>query len=983
MNMKKQFTLLALILGLTTSVFAQFGGGGGGGRPGGGGGDFQRGGDRQKATIPGTLDDAPKGSGRIKGILVDSLTKNPVEFAALALIDEKTNAPIDGTTTDEKGVFNMTKVASGNFKILISFIGYKTKTIKGIKIDKKTELDLGSVVLSPDIVQLNEVQVVGMAQMIEEKVDRLVYNAEKDITSKGGDASDVMRKVPMLTVDLDGNVSLRGNSNVRVLINNKPSTMVATSVADALKQIPADMIKSVEVITSPSAKYDAEGSGGIINIITKKSTIQGGTLNLDTGVGNRGSNLGLRGNYRTGKLGFNLGGFGRFNYHQPGRIDNIQTGDNFSVTQITKSQNKGAFGSYNFGMDYEIDKNTSLSAGIRYGLRNNITPQNITTNNIQRGITNSSYRDVDVKDLSGTWDVNVDYNKTLSKPQQELSILGQFSRNNRTNDYDADLYSFNNNVVGEVIGQTGNNNKSSNQESTIQIDYATPIKTNQLVEVGGKGIFRQVISNYNYFTNNVQDSVSSLNYDQNVAAGYASYTLTTNSKFTIKGGARYEYTTIDARQAEGGDLRLPSYSNLVPSLNLSKTFGKGQTIKLGYNRRLQRPGIQFLNPNTNASNPLNVTRGNPNLKPELTDQIELGTSFFKNTLYFNVSTFARFTNGSIENIRTTSDNGVITTTYGNIGSKQNYGANIFGNITLLKIWSVSGGVDAYYVNLKNNSPDAALQSHNNGVVVSGRFRTGVTLKNGWGVQGGGFARGKEVQLQGSAGGFRMYDLGIKKDFKNKRGSVGLAMENFLTDALKMKTDLSSATFDQMTTMYRYNRGFRVNFSYRLGKMTFVETKSRRRKSVNNDDQKSDGGGGNDAGIQTPQATPAVTIPAGGAAGRPQGAFGNRPQGQAGAAPKTATDSTSGKSSGFSTPVTADSTSRRQPGMNIPATVDSTQRKMDSTIVQPMNVTPVVPTDSTSEKKPEIVLPAGTTDSTQKKPVIMMPVTPADSTKKPQ
>jgi len=982
--MKKQFTLLALILGLTTSVFAQFGGGGGGGgRPGGGGGDFQRGGDRQKATIPGTLDDAPKGNGKIKGILVDSLTKNPVEFAALALIDDKTNTPIDGTTTDEKGVFNMTKVASGNFKILISFIGYKTKTIKGIKIDKKTELDLGSVVLSPDIVQLNEVQVVGMAQMIEEKVDRLVYNAEKDITSKGGDASDVMRKVPMLTVDLDGNVSLRGNSNVRVLINNKPSTMVATSVADALKQIPADMIKSVEVITSPSAKYDAEGSGGIINIITKKSTIQGGTLNLDTGVGNRGSNLGLRGNYRTGKLGFNLGGFGRFNYHQPGRIDNIQTGDNFSVTQITKSQNKGAFGSYNFGMDYEIDKNTSLSAGIRYGLRNNITPQNITTNNTQRGVTNSSYRDVDVKDLSGTWDVNVDYNKTLSKPQQELSILGQFSRNNRTNDYDADLYSFNNNVIGEVIGQTGNNNKSSNQESTIQIDYATPIKSNQLVEVGGKGIFRQVISNYNYFTNNVQDSVSSLNYDQNVAAGYASYTLTTKSKFTVKGGARYEYTTIDARQAEGGDLRLPSYSNLVPSLNLSKTFGKGQTIKLGYNRRLQRPGIQFLNPNTNASNPLNITRGNPNLKPELTDQIELGTSFFKNTLYFNVSTFARFTNGSIENIRTTSDNGVITTTYGNIGSKQNYGANVFGNITLLKIWSVSGGIDAYYVNLKNNSPDAALQSQNNGVVVSGRFRTGVTLKNGWGVQGGGFARGKEVQLQGSAGGFRMYDLGIKKDFKNKRGSVGLAMENFLTDALKMKTNLSSATFDQMTTMYRYNRGFRVNFSYRLGKMTFVETKSRRRKSVNNDDQKSDGGGGNDAGIQTPQATPAVTIPAGAAAGRPQGAFGNRPQGQAGAAQKTATDSTSGKS-GFSTPVTVDSTSRRQPGMNIPATVDSTQRKMDTTIVQPMNVVPVVPTDSTSEKKSEIILPAGTTDSTQKKPaVIVMPVTPADSTKKPE
>ncbi|MCF0057421.1 TonB-dependent receptor [Dyadobacter sp. CY356] len=986
MNMKKRFTLLALILGLTTSAFAQFGGGGGGGggRPGGGGGDFQRGGERQKAIIPGTVDDAPKGSGKIRGILVDSLTKNPVEFAALAVIDDKTNVPVDGTTTDEKGVFSMTKVASGNFKILISFIGYKTKTIKGIKIDKKTDLDLGSIVLSPDIVQLNEVQVVGMAQMIEEKVDRLVYNAEKDITSKGGDASDVMRKVPMLTVDLDGNVSLRGNSNVRVLINNKPSTMVATSVADALKQIPADMIKSVEVITSPSAKYDAEGSGGIINIITKKSTIQGGTLNLDTGVGNRGSNLGLRGNYRTGKLGFSLGGFGRFNYHQPGRTDNLQTGDNFSVQQITKSKNNGAFGSYNFGMDYEIDKNTTLSAGIRYGLRNALTPQTILTNNTQSGVTKSSFRDVDVKDLSGTWDVNVDYIKTLSKPQQELSILGQFSRNNRTNDYDADLYSYNNNIIGEVVGQTGNNNKSSNQESTIQIDYATPVKDNQLFEVGGKGIFRQVISNYSYFTNNVQDSVSSLNYDQNVAAGYASYTLTTKSKFTVKGGARYEYTTIDAKQAEGGNLNLPSYGNLVPSLNIAKTFGKGQTIKLGYNRRLQRPGIQFLNPNTNASNPQNITRGNPNLKPELTDQIELGTSFFKNSLYFNVSTFARFTNGSIENIRTTDDNGVITTTYGNIGEKQNYGGNIFGNITLFKIWSVGGGLDAYYVNLKNNSPLAALQSHNSGVVVSGRFRTGVTLKGGWGIQGGGFARGKEVQLQGSAGGFRMYDLGIKKDFKNKRGSIGLAMENFLSDALKMKTDLSSATFDQVSTMYRYNRGFRLNFSYRFGKMTFVETKPRKRKSVSNDDQKSDGGG-NDAGggVQTQQATPAAT-PAitPGAAGRPQGGF-NRPQGQAGMAPKTAADSASNRM-GVKPAGLPDSTATRPAGTDLlprpvgsMSTPDST--KSDSTIAKPVISTPA---DSTSQKAPAVIIPAGTPDSTQKKPAVVVPATPADSTKKP-
>ncbi|WP_149242044.1 TonB-dependent receptor domain-containing protein [Dyadobacter sp. 32] len=937
MNMFTKITSILFFIALGTPVFAQFGGGGGGGRSGGGFGDNNA--RQRQAVIPGTAEDTPKGTGKIKGVLVDSLTKKPVEFASLALVDIKTNNPIDGTTTDEKGAFSLTKVASGTFHIMISFIGYKTKTIKDIKIDRKTELDLGSIILSPDVVQLNEVEVVGMAQMIEEKVDRLVYNAEKDITSKGGDASDIMRKVPMLTVDLDGNVSLRGSSNVRVLINNKPSTIIATSVADALKQIPADMIKSVEVITSPSAKYDAEGSAGIINIITKKSTIQGGTLNLDTGVGNRGSNLGLRGNFRSGKMGVSLGGFGRFMYNMPGKSDNLQVGkiDKFSIRQVSESQNRMSFGSYNLGWDYEIDSKTSLSAGVRYGMRNMRNTQELSTFDTQsNGTVKNSFRDVNSKDLSGTWDVNVDYMKTLAKPGQELTVSGQFSRNNRTNDYDADVFNLTTAQIKEQLGSETNDNRSHNQESTIQVDYQTPIKDNQMFEVGGKGIFRQVESDIRYGGLIASRPNSNLSYDQNVAAGYLSYTYTTKTKFTLKVGSRYEYTNIDAVQGEQKtNLNLPAYGNLVPSLNLSQTFGKGQTIKLGYNRRLQRPGIQFLNPNVNSSNPTNISFGNPELDPELTDQVELGTSFFKNSLYVNVSTFARFTNNSIESIRTTSSDGIISTTYGNIGQKENYGVNVFGNMTFFKRWQVGGGFDAYYANLVNRNTN----SSNDGIVVSGRFRTGLTLKGGWGIQAGGFVRGKEVQLQGTQAGFRMYDLGVKKDFKNKRGSIGLGMENFFAERINMATTLETPTFTQINNNYRYNRGFRVNFSYRLGKMTFVEQKTRRKKSINNDDQKSDGGGSDMGGGA--QAAPVVTTPAAGA--RPSGApatGGARQGGPAGMQMKS------------------DSASRVNPGMRS----DSTGRPM-------MRVKP----DSAGKTQ----LP-GAPDSTGK-PVL--PVTP-DSTAKP-
>ncbi|ODS81977.1 MAG: TonB-dependent receptor [Cytophagaceae bacterium SCN 52-12] len=853
--MKSTKSSISLLIGLFVLGIQSIAQPPGGGRPGGGGGDWggrqQRSsqGQQQRQGIPGTLESTtPKGNGKITGMVRDSASKSPVEFAAISLVDVKTNNPIDGTTTDEKGKFSLTKVAEGEFKILISFIGYNTKEIPGIKIEKRTEIDLGTIDLGNNIVQLDEVQVVGMAQLVEEKVDRLIFNAEKDITSRGGDAADVMRKVPMLTVDLDGNVSLRGSSNVKVLINNKPSTIIATSVGDALKQIPAELIKSVEVITSPSARYDAEGTAGIINIITKRSKIQGGTLDFNTGVGNRGSNFGLRGNYRSGKLGVSLGGFGRWNYNMPSKSDNLQTNklNDFTTRQSMEGKNKMLFGNVSMGLDYDLDENSYLAAGVRYGGRSFWNNQDMTIMRTSGGVTENSFREVKTKDLSGTWDVNIDYFKTLKKPSEELSLMALFSRNNRTNDYDANVYS---GITSDrtYLGLDWNNNASHNQESTLQADYQTSFGKNQLLEVGGKGIFRQVFSDIEYGGLNNRPA-NALDYDQNVGAGYLSYTFSTKDKWSFKGGARYEYTTINARQDEGGDLNIPSYGNLVPSLNISKTFGKkqGQTIKASYNRRLQRPGIQYLNPNVNSANPQNITQGNPELDPELTDQVELGTSFFKNSLYINVTGFARFTNNSIESIRTINED-VITTTYGNIGTKRNYGVNIYGNITLFKIWQVGGGVDGYYASLNNNSGDVSIRSSNSGYVFSGRFRTGLNFKNGWGFQGGGFMRGKEVQLQGTQMGFRMYDLGLKKDFKNKRGSIGFGMENFLAPRFNMKTVMETATFTQVNNNFMYNRGFRMNFSYKLGKMEFVEQKRKRGKSISNDDQKSGSAGAADSG----------------------------------------------------------------------------------------------------------------------------------------
>jgi outer membrane receptor protein involved in Fe transport len=843
--MKKFITILSLIAFVGTSAMAQFPGGGPGGMGGQRGDGNGRMGNQQPQQKTLNLDgDAPKGNSKITGFVVDEALTSAVEFANIALHNKATNKVVDGTMADEKGKFTLTRIAVGEYKLVISFIGYAEKTIDNIKIEKGKDIDLGVIKLATSAKQLDEVTVTAEKSMIEEKVDRLVYNAEKDITSKGGDAADVLRKVPLLTVDLDGNVSLRGTSNIRVLINNKPSTIIASSIADALKMIPSDLIKSVEVITSPSAKYDAEGSGGIINIITKKSTIQGLTLNLDAGAGIRGSNLGLNGSIRKGKLGVTMGGGGRAFYNKAASSldqSTLVNGNTVLTKQTADAFDNGLFGRYNLGFDYDISKNQSLTAGVNFGTRNFIRTQDYTTNLYLNNVLNStSFRNVDSKDLSNNVDFNLDYIRTF-KPSQEWSISSQYSKSNLKNNFLADLV----NESGTLASRQKNINGNVNQEVTVQTDFQTPIKKNQMLEVGVKGIFRQVNSDFSYlvagatgdFASDVRNPAGLLDYSQNIASGYLSYTYSTKNKYTIKAGARYEYTTITAND-QNKDINIPAYGNLVPSVNISKTFGN-TTLKAAYNKRIQRPGLQQLNPNFNLANPQNITIGNPSLRPEITDNFELSASANIKKVYLNASVFGRSTNNSILRLSAPSDTlvGAIITTFQNIGTQQVFGSNIFGNFNITPKWSVNGGIDIYYNYLEGQVQGAdgkSFLTSNTGVVVGGRLQTQIQLKGGWGIQAFSFYRGKQVQLQGTQGSFYMYSLGFRKDFKNKKGSLGLATENFF-GGMVMKSTLNSAQFSQVSTNNIYNQNLKVTFSYKIGNMRLVEQK--KTKSVKNDDVK--------------------------------------------------------------------------------------------------------------------------------------------------
>jgi outer membrane receptor protein involved in Fe transport len=800
------------------------------------------------------------GKGKISGTVVDSASAEPVEFATVALTNTATGKIVDGGVCDEKGSFKLAKIPAGSYSVTISFMGYTNKVFKELSITEGSEsIELGKIKLNAVGQVMQEVTVEGAKAVFEEKVDRIVYNAENDETNKGGDATDVLRKAPLLSVDMDGNVSLRGNQNVKVLVNNKPSAIMATNLADALRQIPADQIKSVEVITSPSAKYDAEGSAGIINIVLKKNNLEGFSLGVDGSAGFRGSSLGLNGSYKKGKMGFSLGGHGRSSYNVPGKFENTQlttseTGVINKNIQQADTRNGMLHGSYSLGWDYDINKNNSISSSVKYGLRNRSSYQdNLSTNSFRNDtLTGISTRNVQTADLSNSLDASLNFTHLFAKPQRELSLLALYSRNNRANDFTNSTMDSQYNWV--TYSRVRNENKSYNQEVTAQVDFQNPIGKSQLTEVGVKNISRLVSSEYQYFAakgadgqyvptnNSSQNNVFS--YNQNVSAAYLSHTLSFLESYSVKVGLRYEYTTIDADfRSQTSKVYIPPYHILVPSINFSKKLSKATTLKASFTRRVQRPSIQLLNPNIQASNPLNISIGNPSLAPEYTNNYELSLNQFTPIGSFTLAAFMRNTTDAIQSVRDVSGDTVRTTNQ-NIGNEDVYGFNLFTNMRISNKFTLNGGVDLSYSILRNNVPNPLYNAHNEGWSAGYRLSGSYELGRDWGLQLFGFYKSRSVQLQGFQGGFGIYSLSLKKEFLQKKASLGFGFENLFTPAFYIRNSIESPVINQsnVTTLYNFNA--KVNFSYRFGKIGVKEEKRKKRKSVNNDDLKDDNDNGN-------------------------------------------------------------------------------------------------------------------------------------------
>lgn len=760
-------------------------------------------------------------TGRITAIILDSVSRKPIDYATISLIKVKDNKSVNGAVTDEKGKVSLQNITPESYKLSIGFMGYKTKVVQVKTTPERPDLNAGTIYLVPTASNLQEVEITGQKALIENKVDKLVYNAEQDITNAGGDATDVMRKVPMLSVDVNGNLQMRGSA-VRVLINGKPSGTMANSVADALKMIPAEQIKSVEVITSPSAKYDAEGSGGIVNIITKKKSAEGISGSVNTSAGTRSNNGAFNLNAKSGRLSLTTNLGLNHAYPQKSRVisDNSSVNNGVTNTVLQDGYSNWSRLGYNgsAGLDYDFNNYNNFSTNVKFNRFSNGGPG--SSNVLINGDPSQNIRDMDMTFNNVDW--SVDYRKTSKKEGEEFSVSAQLSAGRNSSDFSNRLIKAGVPDVLIVGDNTGKNN-----EYTVQTDYVYPFSKTTTFETGVKGIFRNITSNYD-------EALQDFDYDQNVASAYGVLGFKLTKKITAKAGVRGEYTKING--LSGNNLKFDNdYFNLFPSLILSQTLKGASTIKVSYNRRIQRPSLSYLNPFENASDPFNVLRGNPDLSPELSDNVELGYSTFIKGSVINFSAFYRSTKNVIESAISPLDvdpSGTqrFLTTYINVGRSESYGVNLFATYNLKPKWTLMGnlGLNTYDVN--NPASNVNTGTFLNYTAFA---RSSYILPDGWNTEIWGVINSPRRTFQGKTDAMYFYGGAVKKEIFKKKATIGLNVLNPFSRDLVINTVNTTANSVQKTNIHYPLRSFGFNLSYNFGKLKFTQPK----KGVKNDDLK--------------------------------------------------------------------------------------------------------------------------------------------------
>lgn len=760
----------------------------------------------------------------INGMVIDSSTRVPMEFVTVILMTNKGQVT-QTLFTEKDGLFSF-NVTAGNYLITMSYIGYKPYTTALITVNTGKAVNLGSIHLNPQERMLEEVTIKSQKSVIQSQDDKIIYNASADIGNKAGSASDVLRKAPMVTVGADGEVKMRGSSNIKVLLNGLPSNILAKNLKEALKMIPASSIESVEVLTMPSAKYEAEGAAGVINIITKKK-MKGTSGNIDLSAGNleQSANMGL--NIMKGKFNMNFSlnasAEKQRNVSQLNRQSFLERQPIGTLQQRMDAlqRDKGFF--REFSSEYRPDSTQKLGIGASYWYGS--WPINSHLYNLYKSVQGTQeYNQTSRQNGQYGWlDFTLNYQKKFKLPGQELQFVGQVSQSADNSDYVTDQYY----ISGQRYFREESPNKGTSKNPSIQVDYIHPLKksSKHLLESGIRFARSHSSSAYEVFNNKenpegslVKDPQRSdkMTYYQNTLAAYLSLRFELRKDWGFRLGGRYENTRLGGEFTSSSPSFTAAFDNFVPSFLITKKINDQNDLKLNYTARIRRPWIWDLNPYINASDPRNLTFGNPRLRPELTRMLEAAHTYNASTglslhssIYFNSNTNA------IESLTTVDSLGISRTTSQNIAANKRIGTNINASIRITNSWMLNTGAEFFHVWFKST----ALNVQNNASFYSISMNTSYLLPKNFTIQVSGDYSNGYITLQGRSSANYSYRFSTRKELFNKKASLSLTINNPFQKTFLQKNFADASTFHSITTNRYYNRSITVAFSWQFGKLS--------------------------------------------------------------------------------------------------------------------------------------------------------------------
>lgn len=770
----------------------------------------------------------------LTGKIIDKATSVPVEFTVITISKSDTKQVITGGTADANGNFSI-ELNNGNYDIKFEFPGYTTQEKLNQTIASDT--NLGNILFETESSQIDTVVIRGETTTVDIKLDKKVYNVGQDLMVKGGTVSDVLDNIPSVAVDVEGNISLRGNESVRVLIDGKPST--AINVADALRMLPADAIDKVEVITNPSARYDAEGGGGIINIILKKGKNKGlnGTLIATAGDPR---NTGISANINSKTDNYNL--FSTISYNDrnnPGttKIDQENLAANTYVEERRNVDRYRKGANVNFGMEVFLNKDKSATWTNSINYRNNggSTNEDVVYKNftLNRNFINTRLRDNISDNDSEALEYTSNFLKKFKKDGHKLTIDASISLNK--DDEFTNIYG---NILetGMFVSDEKTNKIDRQNRNLFQADYVLPIGKSTQFEAGYRGSYTDTRSDYEVLERinqndpytNIAGFTNNFEYIENVSAFYTQLGTKFFNKFSVLAGLRFENTNLEINQLLTNDLNKRNYNNLFPSLFLTYELNDDSSLSLNYSKRITRPRDRFINPFSSYTSNINLFIGEPKLNPAFTDAFDIGFLKKWDKLTLSTSAYVNHTTDSFQIVRTQSGvliNGIpqIINSPFNLGEDNRIGMEVTVNYNLKKWWKLNTNVNYFYNETKG---DYQFTDTNNNVVNqnfdfksstwSARITSKVNLPYKIDWQTNATYNASQKTAQGKNKGIAAMNLAFSKDVLKDKATISLNV-NDVFNSRKRIQDLQLPTVNSYSEMQWRVRAVSVSFTYRFNK----------------------------------------------------------------------------------------------------------------------------------------------------------------------